>query len=230
MWGRSKVLRRLVPCVAAWLAATSGCARPYGEAQDEPELNSAGTAERDAGPPRPAVIRAADAGQAPIPPPADAGTPAVVDVEQPPPAPSDVVWTGTLARVTPAEFGGAPYCPYSITFENVRVSVTLDGDGKVKAAEVNALVKEGTTPDCPNATIPPHEHTYRYATASPSLTADIPLAALSTNKPRAEGVLTTTAVTGGVRAKIRFHRVDQVAPLDWTVEATVALKAAAAMD
>jgi hypothetical protein len=210
MWVRSGV----VACLVLW---SSGCARPYDEATDDAEVTSNKRTSQDAGP-KPAVTTSADAGRQPVAE-TDAGT--VAPVANPTPTPTDVVWAGSLAKVGPVAFGGSPYCAYAVTFTNLRVSIVVNRSSQIKSAEVKAVVTE-TSVDC-TGVIPVHEQTYLYATTQPTEATVVTLAAMSTNKPRAEGTLTTSTEEGGLRAKLRLHRIDQVDALNWTLETTVDL-------
>src|SRR5690349_7434471 len=57
-------------------------------------------------------------------------------------------------------FGGPPYCSYSVTMNNVMMSVTVDSSGAVTAATASALMTESAPNGCPYPLIPPNTHTF----------------------------------------------------------------------
>lgn len=213
MWGRVLTL--------SCLFALGACFRPYGEAggeegsaQDSPQSSPATRTTTSGG----------DAGAAPIPAPTptDAGTVIVNPGALPPRAPTDVVWTGTMGKMV-APFGGSPYCQYTVTFDEVRVTMTVDPSGRTKSAEVRAKFSETTTTDCPNGTIPTHEQTYLHL-PSDAGAGSLALVGLASNEPRAMGSLTIGDENDdALTVTLRIGRIDQPAPLDWTVtgEATL---------
>lgn len=150
---------------------------------------------------------------------ADAGTDA--------PHIDPVAYHGALAQTTPVDFGGSPYCNYTVTLKQLSVDLTVlpqpTGPSLVSAGHIEALNHEETPMACPNGTIPDNIAKYNFAPSSPASGA-LTFTGDATNNPV---VMLSVELeqTGTVyQVKLGFHRDSGVADiLNWTVMATVSL-------
>jgi hypothetical protein len=121
-------------------------------------------------------------------------------------------------------FGGAPYCNYTITLKQLEVDLGILASGQVSTGRVQALNVEGTDANCPYMPIPPTIANYTLQSATPNGNATkLTFQGDPGNVPAASLVVNLSRSGSTYSAMLTFHRVDQPAPFDWTVNATVAV-------
>jgi hypothetical protein len=149
-------------------------------------------------------------------PPRDGGTPRT--------------FMGTMDEVPPVTFGGAPYCTYKITLKQLQVEIGILPSGQVATGHVQDLnvesVVPSTTPNCPPdyGVIPPNIASYTFQSASASASGmTLTFTGGASNMPPADLTIELSSVGAAYQARLGFHRSNTVAPLDWSVIATVSL-------
>jgi hypothetical protein len=160
----------------------------------------------------------------PVPSVPAANTPEAPAAEPPAPLANDVVWLGRLAKIAPVDFGGAPYCKYTVTFTDLTLKVTMDSEGNVKSTVATARMTETTGASCPHKPIAANTQTFSYMTDQPSAELVVKMAGGTANKPSSE--LGFSATPGGadkMLAKISLHRTGVTAPIEWTVKSDITL-------
>ncbi len=143
--------------------------------------------------------------------------------ETPPASNRPTTWTGALPATPVVTFGGSGYCTYAVQFTDVEVSITRDANGVITSSTVEGTFKETTVSECGQSVIPTHVHTYSFGGGQPSTGGGISLTPASTNEPRAKLILTPSSDGGNPRAQLEWKRIDIGAPLDWSLNAEVAL-------
>src|SRR5262245_8418731 len=133
-------------------------------------------------------------------------------------------YKGTLDQTPPVQFGGTPYCKYTITLKQIAVEIAILPGGQVTSGRVQALNVEAvvvsTTPNCPATTpvIPANVATYTFQSAKPSSGGmQLTFKGASTNNPGVDLTVDLATVGTAVQARLGFHRYDQPPPLDWSV-------------
>jgi hypothetical protein len=142
-----------------------------------------------------------------------------------PDGPVTTAHRGTLAQTSPATFGGAPFCVYTETLKQLQLDLDLLPSGQAVSGRMQALNVEGNDPaQCPNGVIPATIANYTLESAIPNGAAfKLTFRGVAGNNPTVSlvGNLTRTGAT--YSAMLTFHRIDQPAPLDWTVVTTLSL-------
>ena len=134
-------------------------------------------------------------------------------------------WSGVVAGLSagPVNFGGPPYCAYTVEFDNMNASLNLNTTGGGDAGVTAIQVEQLASPPCgeiqPN---PPHPDQY----TSSSVTRNGNLVTV-TYVPVGNPVSASLVFTGtmssdeqSVSGTFTWHRTDQGPPLDWTVVGT----------
>jgi hypothetical protein len=139
-------------------------------------------------------------------------------------------WSGSVAATAVVEFGGPPYCYYTVQLTNIASSVQVNA-GTVSAARVTALHTEQAIRGCPYAPLAPQTHTYTLNSATvtdhhvairyDAAPANAPTAAL-------DFVGDISADGHSIAGTFTWQRVDQAsAPnLEWRVTADMTMAAA----
>jgi hypothetical protein len=123
-------------------------------------------------------------------------------------------------------FGGTPYCNYTITLRQISLEVDVLPGMQVTSGRAQALNVEGVLPPCPHGSIPPTIATYTYQSATPIQGGQqLTFKGAGTNNPGVNLVVDLSSAGAGFQARMAFHRVDQPAPLDWSVVATLSMSA-----
>lgn len=141
-----------------------------------------------------------------------------------PPQQQASAYHGTLAQSETVQFGGMPYCTYSMTLKSLALDLMVSAQNTVTSATMQNLNIEATVGTCQYAPTPPTTAKYAFAGNDPlvggsSLTFDA-------DPGNATGVALKVDLApdgAGFTAMATFHRIDQVAALDWTVTATMSL-------
>lgn len=133
-------------------------------------------------------------------------------------------YKGTLSATMPVTFGGAPFCLYTITLQQVMVDLDMLPSGQASAGRIQALNVEGKDAACPNGVIPPTiaNYTLSQSTMGASGTT-LTFQGAATNNPPASLVVLLTPTGTQYTAMLTFHRTNQPAPLDWTVQTMLVL-------
>lgn len=92
-------------------------------------------------------------------PQSDKGGPRPPLPDTPGPITLSGAWTGAVASTEVLQFGGPPYCFYTVQFTNLSSSIRIEG-GRVSSAQVTATHTEEAIRGCPFTTGPPNTHTY----------------------------------------------------------------------
>lgn len=160
-------------------------------------------------------------------PPATTGPTPTTTTTAPAPLTIAGSWLGSVASSPTTPFGGLPYCEYSITLSDVRVTFDVSAALVVSNAVVTLTATERTVPSCPfQSVIPPNRHTYSLSSQqTTSGSVQLNFAPASANAPSATLEMPATLDASGatMSARLLFHRSDQPAPLDWRVNITTTL-------
>jgi hypothetical protein len=129
---------------------------------------------------------------------------------------ADISWTGTVGLVGPIPFGGAPYCNYQVSLQNLQMVLTLSANSY--SSSVQCLVVEESLNGCPHPPNPPNTHHYTAASANITKTGNnihIVYSPNPLNNPQCslffDGIISGNSIFGD----LTFHRADQLPPLDW---------------
>lgn len=177
----------------------------------------------------PNEVAVAPAAQHDEPPPASepATAPAPAPVTLPPPPPGAGAWAGTRMTTTREEYGGGTVCTYAITFKDIGVGITIDGDGAPLAARVTATAVETASTLCPYPFdhTTPHVYTMKVKgwSSLPDNGKRIELEAAETNKTQASLVLEGRFEDERSPVALHWERTDPLALYDWRVDTVVDL-------
>jgi hypothetical protein len=135
-------------------------------------------------------------------------------------------WSGTatIASAGPVAFGGGSFCNYTVELDNVQGSLDLNATGGGSAV-VTATQNEVAENGCPFAPAPPHLDAY----ASTSVTRagdNVVVTLMPVGNPISASlnfVGTMSSDQQTVSGTFTWHRIDQTAPLDWTIVAQATL-------
>lgn len=131
-------------------------------------------------------------------------------------------FTGSLAKTPSVAFGGgSQYCNYEVALEDVRIELTIEGSSVVSALVTDRAV-ERVKASCPYPAAPSGTQTFELDMAVPA-TAKLLLYGRPSDKPAATLLIELIASSDGYDAKMKWHRIDVGAPLDWTVDASLHL-------
>jgi hypothetical protein len=137
-------------------------------------------------------------------------------------------YKGRLEQTPPLAFGGVDFCDYLMTLQQLEVEVAITASGQVRSAHVQDVnFEEIVTMPCgdpPALPIAPNTATYDLELATPSTTGiGLTFTAATTNQPAATLAANLTRAEAGYNALLVFHRFGEVAVLNWTIHASVAL-------
>lgn len=134
------------------------------------------------------------------------------------------VYRGHVDALPPVAFGMMPQsCDYTITFQQLDISVTLQ-DGAPTAGRVQNLNVEKVVGTCPYAPAPDVISSYTFESAKAGAGGlELTFQADAANRTIASLVILLLAKDGAFTARMTFHRTDIGAPFDWTVKADVPL-------
>ncbi|HEY6176299.1 MAG TPA: hypothetical protein VIX73_17710 [Kofleriaceae bacterium] len=135
-------------------------------------------------------------------------------------------YNGMLSQTPPSMFGGTPYCNYTITLKQLAIDLAILPSRQATSGHVQALEVEGTDASCPNPVIPPTIANFTLGSSSVGAAGTtLMFQGAVANNPMVSLVGTMTATGSQYTVVLTFHRTDQMAPLDWTVQTTVILSA-----
>jgi hypothetical protein len=215
---------RLVIVTAFAVATVAGCATPDLPTEPEPMPTSHRPSKSAAGAP---TAGAASSGAPAAPSNGDTAAPAPSAGNGETGGAGAVQhWKGEIAATVPVDFGGAGYCDYRITLEQVVVDVTVTENGDVLAASVTAIAAEALRSSCPSAAIPTNVHAYELvghasSTLLPSGAVRLVLAPMAANQPQASLVLEGDFRSASTAVSLAWSRTDVGPPVDWKINATV---------
>lgn len=215
---RMSVLNALVlGCLAA---ACSGA--PSSDAPDF-ESDSPNVTEGDPGSSAGSTPEQADAGAAAPSSEPTAGEESDAGADAAAPAPK--TYEGTLAATSKVPFGGGTTCSYTVTLKNVVADMTVDDAGAITAATVkDTMVEE--TPKCATPTIKPNNQVFNLKSATKTDAGmHLVFTGAKTNQPVTALTADVAETTTGYVASLVWKRTDSTPALNWTVTATIPLKA-----
>ena len=140
-------------------------------------------------------------------------------------APAPKTYEGTLAATSKVPFGGGTDCSYTVTLKNVAVDMTVAGTGEVTAATVkDTMIEE--TPRCATPTIKPNDQVFDLKSATKTDAGmRLVFTGAKTNQPVTALTADVAETTTGYVASLVWKRTDAKPSLNWTVTATILLKA-----
>jgi hypothetical protein len=168
------------------------------------------------------------------PPPLGTGSPSRVDdASSDLPKSDDVViepsassktYKGTLATTKTVKFGGSPYCEYTITIKEIAIEILQLEDGTIGLARVRNVAVETSVPPCPHPPMDPSNHDYALSSATKTASGiTVKFVGAGSNRPNTSLVIDLAQKGDGFDAAAQWKRIDQKAPLDWLVSATIPL-------
>src|SRR5437879_185929 len=84
-------------------------------------------------------------------------------------------------------FGGGQFCSYTVSMQNVRMSVTIDSTGNITAATASAFMTETALNGCPFTTISPNTHSFSGTGTVQGSAVSIQFTGAATNQPASAG-------------------------------------------
>jgi hypothetical protein len=129
-------------------------------------------------------------------------------------------WSGEGASAT-LDFGGPPYCRYSVLMKDIVLSVSIDASGQVEAATVDAVMIENAIPPCRFAPIGENRHRYSGTGSTNGTEVELQLAAAAGNDPQAAAVFKGVQSQGRLVGQLVFRRLGRTGNLAWTVSASM---------
>ena len=146
-------------------------------------------------------------------------------------APNTVTYHGTLAATQPVNYGGKPYCNYSLVLQQVSLELVLipsDTATMVVSGHAEALNVESKDAACTLGVIPTNIARYNFAPAAPvSGATALSFIGDAANQPPATLSVQLMQAGSVYQANLGFRRSDNVdASLVWSVLATVSLSPA----
>ena len=145
----------------------------------------------------------------------------VVMVDARPGDPPPHTLRGHLDATQPVTFGGGPrgFCTYTITLQQLDISLEVQASGSITAGQVQDLNVEAVVGTCTNGPIPPKIATYTFDTAKPGPGGMmLTFQAASTNVPTVALTATVAIVGAAATATLGFKRSGTADPvLDWSV-------------
>ncbi len=133
----------------------------------------------------------------------------------------DTLYEGTLATSSTVDFGGSPYCRYSVTLKTILVDVKFKVDGSFDSATAHDVMNEAVVGSCPYPAQAASNQTFTsngatLAAGNYHITFD----GSKDNRPATSLVVDLVKTASGFTANATWTRTDQKAPLAWTVKAT----------
>ena len=126
------------------------------------------------------------------------------------------IYSGPAGPVDRQPFGGSPYCSYTVSNDNVSVSLTLDGVGHVTSASALAFMTEAAA-SCPYGVIAPNQLRFSGYGTVVNGSVSVTLAGASSNKPGTNATFTGTLSGSTITGLLTIVRTDQTDPLlAWT--------------
>jgi hypothetical protein len=160
---------------------------------------------------------------APKPDDASSDTSSIDDVTLEPNG-SQKTYKGTLATTKTVKFGGSPYCEYTITIKEIGIEILQLEDGRIALARVRNVAVETSVPPCPHPPMDPSNHDYALASATKTASGiTVKFVGAASNRPNTSLVIDLVQKGDGFDAAAEWKRIDQKAPLDWLVTATIPL-------
>lgn len=129
-------------------------------------------------------------------------------------------FAGRLAASPRVQFGGGGYCDYAMTLRDVIVDIVVRERGFFVNGLVTDTAVEEALNGCPHAPSPPHAQVYEY-TGNPLPGAAMFAVGLTPDPGNAQqatlDAVATVSFETAPRVDLRWHRIDQPAPLDWDI-------------
>lgn len=125
---------------------------------------------------------------------------------------------GSTAQTKAVQFGGTPYCNYTITLQQLSIELQIMDSGEVVSGRVKDLNVEAIVGACSEGVIPANEANYTLQSATPTATgAHLVFIGAAANKPPASlvGELSRTGSTYAV--DLTFQRNNPDPLLAWRV-------------
>jgi hypothetical protein len=117
-----------------------------------------------------------------------------------------------------AQFGGAPYCKYSVTLKNPQITATADERGSIASASLALIMVEDVVPPCQFAPLGTKRHNYTGSGAIDGTGAvSLSFVPANDNMPKATATFSGTIVDGRLVGTLSVRRSDQSGNLAWTV-------------
>ncbi len=133
-----------------------------------------------------------------------------------------VSYHGTLAATSPpVQFGGTPFCMYSITLKSLDLSLAMQETGEVTAATMKNINVEAIVGTCQYTPTPPTAAMYTLASSKPiSNGTELTFQGDPSNPTKVALTIDLVAAADSYMATAMFKRTDQADPLlAWVVTA-----------
>jgi hypothetical protein len=117
-----------------------------------------------------------------------------------------------------AQFGGPPYCRYSVTLKSPRITATADPQGTIDTATLSLIMVEDIVPPCQFAPLGTKRHSYTGAgVIAGNGAVSLSFTPAADNSPKATATFSGTAVQGRLVGTLTVRRSDQTGNLGWRV-------------
>lgn len=139
-----------------------------------------------------------------------------------PPLPPKTLWTGSNASTNPVDFGGWPYCRYTVWFQNTTITMDPRDGG---TATVSTTMHEAAEPGCPWPPLPPTLLRFRASYVSVvGSTVTASFTGHPSNYPQGVARFTGTLSGTTLPGILTFQRTDQPPILNWRVDQSITLR------
>ena len=119
---------------------------------------------------------------------------------------------------TSVQFGGPPYCKYTVTLKNPQIAATADPLGMIDKATLSLVMVEDVVPPCQFAPLGAKRHSYTGSgVIDGSGAVTLTFVPAADNSPKATATFAGTVVQGRLVGTLSVRRSDQTGNLAWKV-------------
>lgn len=124
--------------------------------------------------------------------------------------------TGSQGSEPTVQFGGPPYCRYSVALKNLKINATVGDNGVVSDAKLTLQMVESSVPPCPFAPLGTKPHSY-VGSGQVQNGRDVTLdfTPMQGNSPMANATFRGTVVDGRLVGVLSLQRTDIGGNLAW---------------
>jgi hypothetical protein len=126
-------------------------------------------------------------------------------------------WQGDGSEAS-AQFGGAPYCQFSVTLQNPVLRAAINEHGQVTNAALSLTMVEDVVGQCPYAALGEKSHSYSGGGTTSGTKINLTLNPSGGNQPSASPTFNGEVINGRLVGNIVVHRTGVGGNLAWTVQ------------